>query len=107
MKKRKSAAKRASGAGHPTYAYVGGFTPGSAHHDYAHAKGISVFRIDPKTGDWTLVQICEAATPNPGFLALTDNQKFLYACHGSASEMSAYAVDQQTGKLTPLNRQRN
>src|ERR1051326_2382037 len=99
MKKRKPVAKskrlvkRATDAGHPTYAYVGCFTRGSAHHDYAHGQGISVYSIDGKTGRWTLVQICEAAAPNPGFLALSRDQKFLYACHGSASEMSSYAID--------------
>ena len=109
MQKKKSAVKgrRASDAGHPTFAYVGCFTPGSAHHDYAHGEGISVYRIDQKTGKWSLVQVCKEAKPNPGFLVLSGNQKFLYACHGSASEVSSYTVDQQTGMLTPLNRQPN
>ena len=97
--------ERAGAARHPTFAYVGCFTHGTpTHHEYAHGKGISVYRIDRQTGAWALVQICEAA-PNPGFLVLDHSQKFLYAGHGSASEVSSYSIEQQTGNLTPLNRQ--
>ena len=89
----------------PKFAYVGCMTHGThTHHAYAHGKGISVYRIDPQSGAWTLVEVCEA-TPNPGFLVFDQKQRFLYTVHGTASDVSAFSIDQQTGKLAFLNKQ--
>lgn len=86
---------------YPTFAYVGCFT---SEKRKGHGKGISVYRIDPQSGSWSLVQVCETIQ-NPGFVVLDESQKFLYAAHGSSSEVSAYAIEQQTGKLRMLNAQ--
>ena len=85
----------------PTFAYVGCFTNRIPE---AHGKGISVYRIDQLTDAWTLVEVCDAA-PNPGFLVLDHNQKFLYTAHSAGTEISGYSIEQQTGKLKLLNRQ--
>ena len=86
---------------YPTLAYVGCF---SSEKRKGHGKGISVYRVDAKTGAWNLVQICETIQ-NPGFVVLDGNQKFLYAAHGSSSEVSSYSIEPQTGKLRMLNTQ--
>ena len=83
------------------FAYVGSFT---TEKRKARGKGISVYRVDPSTGAWTLVQT-HNPVPNPGFLALDRRQRFLYAAHGDSGEASAYAIDSVTGKVELLNRQ--
>ncbi len=83
------------------YAYVGCFT---TEMRKAHGKGISVYSIDDISGAWTLVQLQETLI-NPGFLALHPSKPVLYTVHGSATELSAYAIDPSTGKLSLLNRQ--
>ncbi len=85
----------------PKYAYVGCFT---TEKRKAHGKGIAVYRIDQASGAWTLVEACDAI-PNPHFVALDHTQKFLYSAHGDSSEIGAYSIDQQTGKLKLLNKQ--
>src|SRR5258706_14417517 len=92
---------------YPEFAYIGCFTtkePKTAKERKAFGKGISVYRIDRLTGGWFLVQVCEAPL-NPGFLILDRNQRFLYAAHGNSSEISAYSIERQTGKLSLLNKQ--
>jgi 6-phosphogluconolactonase len=84
----------------PAFAYVGCFT---YKERKAHGKGISVYKVDPETATWTLVDLYEA--DNPGFLALHSNQKFLYVAHGSDDVISAYSVDPRSGKLSFVNRQ--
>ena len=84
----------------PRFAYVGCYTGADRG---GHGKGISVYRIDPLSGDWTQVQLLEAF--NPSFLALDHRRRFLYSAHGDGDYVSAFAIDQQTGELTPLNRQ--
>ena len=85
----------------PTFAYVGGFT---TEKRKARGKGIAVFRIDQTTSAWTLIEAYDAI-PNPHFLTLDRTQKFLYSAHGDSSEIGAYAIDKQTGKLKLLNKQ--
>ena len=88
-------------AAHPTFAYVGGFTTEARK---ARGKGIAVYRIDQASGAWTLVENYDAI-PNPHFLTLDHTQKFLYSAHGDSSEIGAYAIDPQSGKLKLLNKQ--
>jgi 6-phosphogluconolactonase len=85
----------------PTFAYVGGFT---TEVRKARGKGIAVYRIDQANGAWTLVENYDAI-PNPHFLTLDHTQKFLYSAHGDSSEIGAYAIDAQSGKLKLLNKQ--
>ena len=99
------AAKVPGSAGHVSpplmFAYVGSFT---TEKRKARGKGISVYRVDPSTGAWTLVQTHNPVA-NPGFLALDRRQRFLYAAHGDSGEASSYAIDSATGKVELLNRQ--
>jgi 6-phosphogluconolactonase len=86
------------------YAYVGCFTTA---HRKARGKGISVYRIDPSSGSsnhWTLIEVLETIA-NPGYVALDNKQRFLYASHGDGDTVSAYAIDAQTHKLQFLNQQ--
>lgn len=81
------------------FVYVGSFTTPKRN---GHGKGISTSRLS-QGGDWTLVQVLEAA--NPGFLALDSRQRFLYAAHGDSDKVSAYSIDKRSGSLTALNAQ--
>ena len=88
---------RAAGA---MFAYVGAFTTPERK---GHGDGIHVYRIDPVSGNWTQVQ--QVPLVNPSFLAVDHAQRFLYSVHADLDEVSAYAIDQASGRLTPLNRQ--
>ena len=59
--------------------------------------------MDPASGVWSHEQLLEIV--NPSFLALDRAQRFLYAVHSDLDEVSAYAIDKQTGRITALNRQ--
>ncbi|WP_198026655.1 lactonase family protein [Bradyrhizobium sp. ARR65] len=82
------------------FAYVGAFTTAERK---GHGGGINVYRVDPTSGAWTHEQILE--TVNPSFLTLDRAQRFLYAVHADLEEVSAYAIDKQSGRITALNRQ--
>jgi hypothetical protein len=82
------------------FAYIGCFT--SAQRN-ARAKGISVYRID-QTGTWALVQTLETV-PNPQFIAFDRQRKFLYSVHGDGTDVSSYAIDKPSGRITFLNKQ--
>lgn len=81
------------------FAYVGCRTTKERN---TRGKGINIFRVDPITGNWNHVQLIKDII-NPSFLTFDRNQKFLYTVHGDFSEVSAYQIDKQTGKLTFLN----
>jgi 6-phosphogluconolactonase len=84
----------------PKFAYVGCFT---SEKRKARGKGVGVFRIDG-SGAWIFVQACDALR-NPHYVCLDHTQRFLYSAHGDSSELCAYAIDDDTGELTPLNKQ--
>jgi 6-phosphogluconolactonase (cycloisomerase 2 family) len=83
------------------FAYVGCFT---SQERKARGKGISVYQIDRATEAWTLLQIHETL-PNPQFISFDRERHFLYSAHGDGTEIGAYAIDRQTGKLGSLNSQ--
>ncbi len=85
----------------PAFAYVGCFT---TEKRKARGKGIAVFRVDAATGAWTFVDACDAIH-NPHYVCLDRTQRFLYSAHGDSSEIGAYAVDSESGRLTFLNKQ--
>src|SRR6516165_10783819 len=60
--------------------------------------GINVYRVDPASGAWSHEQLLEIV--NPSFLALDRSQRFLYAVHSDLDEVSAYAIDKQTRRIT-------
>lgn len=82
--------------------YVGTYTD-------ATTKGIYAYKYDDKTGKISPLGLM-AETPNPTFLALHPNGKYLYAVNEvntfqgkRAGSVTAYAVDRASGKLTLLN----
>lgn len=81
---------------------LGGYTP--AGQD----KGISVYRFDSETGKVSLLSQV-AGSLNPDFLALSNDNKFVYACNVGVKtsvegEVSAFKFDKATGKLTLINK---
>jgi 6-phosphogluconolactonase (cycloisomerase 2 family) len=83
------------------FVYVGAFTTAQRK---ARGDGINVYRMDPQSGAWTHLQRVEDL-PNPSFLAFDRTRHFLYAVHGDLDEISAFAIDRQSGNLRALNRQ--
>jgi 6-phosphogluconolactonase len=95
------AARAAADAVPEMVAYVGAFTTAERK---GHGDGINVYRMDPRSGAWTHVQLLSGIV-NPSFLAVDHTQRFLYSAHADLDEVSAYAIDKNSGKLTPLNKQ--
>ena len=86
-----------------TLAYIGTYTG-------PKSKGIYSFRLD-SSGAITAVELA-AETPQPTFLAIHPNQRFLYAANEvdhfggkKSGAVSAFSIDAKTGKLTLLNQQ--
>jgi 6-phosphogluconolactonase len=84
------------------FVYFGTYTAGTS-------KGIYAYRFEPDSAKLTaLGPMAEA--PNPSFLALSPNGRYLYAVNWKGSEtvkgdtISAYAVEGRTGRLTFLNK---
>lgn len=78
--------------------YVGTYTTKTT------SKGIYAYRYDASSGKLTPIGVA-AETPDPSFLAIHPNGKYLYAVNeaGKNSKVSAFALDKQSGKLTLLN----
>src|SRR6184192_4022215 len=85
-------------AGNHYLAYVGTYTTKTA------SKGIYAFRYDANSGKLTPIGVA-AETPDPSWVGIHPNGKFLYAANeaGKNSMVSAFAIDSQSGKLTLLN----
>jgi 6-phosphogluconolactonase (cycloisomerase 2 family) len=82
------------------FAYVGAFTTPERK---GHGGGINIYRVDAASAVWTHEQLLEVV--NPSFLALDRTQRFLYSVHADLDEVSAYAIDRESGHITALNRQ--
>jgi 6-phosphogluconolactonase len=73
------------------------------------SKGIHAYRFQPSSGKLTPIGVV-AETPNPAFLAVSPDRRFLYAVNWRGSEtveghtVSAYALDTAGGKLSFLNK---
>jgi 6-phosphogluconolactonase (cycloisomerase 2 family) len=80
-------------------AYVGSRTTRERN---ARGDGINVYRVDAKTAQWTHVQLITGLA-NPSFLAFDRTRRFLYAVHGDLTDISGFAIEPRTGKLTHLN----
>lgn len=92
----------------PVFVYVGSYTTERTPPDrfvpaQGAAKGIRVFRVDPVTLEWQLIQ--EAEQLNPMYLLFGKGQKTLYAASSDSSSVYAYRIDSNTGLLSPLNNQ--
>ena len=68
------------------------------------SKGIYAYEFDAETGKLAAKGLA-VATPDPSFVVIHPNGKFVYAVNesGKQSAVSAFALDAQSGKLTLLN----
>jgi 6-phosphogluconolactonase len=89
------------GAGLPKFAYVGSFLTSTRN---ARGEGLSVYTIDAATGQWSRIQLLSDVV-NPGYLAFHPKRPVLYAVQPVLNEVSAFAIDETAGTLTPMNRQ--
>ena len=87
--------------------YVGTYTTGAS-------KGIYAYRFDASRGQLTPLGLA-AETMNPSFVAVQPNRRFiLYAVNEitnykgqSSGALSAFAIDQQSGKLSLVRSEEN
>lgn len=93
-----------TGSAHKYLAYVGTYTEGQSR-----SKGIYVYRYDPQAGTFESLGVA-AETVNPSFMATDPSRRFLYAVNElqkydgqSSGGVSAFSIDDATGKLTFLN----
>lgn len=80
-------------------AYVGCRTTRARN---ARGDGIAVYRVPEDGGAWERIQLLDGLT-NPSFLAFDRARRTLYTVHGDASEVSAFRVDPEDGRLVFLN----
>ncbi len=85
------------------FVYFGTYTRGES-------KGIYVSRFDAASGRFGPVELA-AETPNPSFLAIHPNKRFLFAVSElyesggpKGGAVSAFSIDPTSGKLTFLNK---
>jgi len=86
------------------FAYVGSYT--SAVDAGANGRGIYLFQMDTRTGAFTGQKLV-AQVANPSWIVIHPSKKYLYAVnevvnHQSGS-VSAFAIEPETGDLSPLN----
>jgi 6-phosphogluconolactonase len=81
-------------------AYVGSYTTARRQ---ARGNGINLYRVEDGSGAWTHVQQLGGLV-NPSYLALDHKGRFLYAVHGDLDEISAFAVEGGSGRLSFVNR---
>ena len=80
----------------PYFVYFGTYTKGMS-------KGVEVARFDASTGKLSKPETA-VETPNPSFVAIHPNHKYLYAAGEQAQGIvSAFKIDPSSGKLTLLN----
>jgi 6-phosphogluconolactonase len=77
---------------------------------YTNGKsiGVYVYNFDSNTGTATIIDSIK--TSNPSYLAVSPNQKFVYAVNenaekGNGGKVTAFSFDKSTGHLTQLNQQ--
>jgi 6-phosphogluconolactonase len=80
-------------------------------HVQGKAEGIYTYSLDPSNGRLTQTSVA-AGVKNPSFLAVSRDQRFLYAVNEdkvgdgtTGGGVSAFAIDRATGGLTFLNDQ--
>jgi len=72
------------------------------------SEGIYVYRFN--TTDGSFKEVSHVKTPNPSFLVVSPDQRFVYAIHelgrgNNGGEVASFSFDKKTGVLTPLNKQ--
>ncbi len=83
------------------FAYVGSYTTPERN---GQGNGINVYRVDRRTGAFRHVQQL-GGLENPSFLAINAAGTRLYSVHGDRSEVNAFTIDPENGRIAPLNRQ--
>lgn len=104
------ASAAAAMAGREYLVYWGTYTAGGPRYGTGESKGIFVSRFDAATGTLSAPALA-VQTANPSYLAIHPGRRFLYAVNEhiemagkTPGEVSAFAIDAKTGKLTELNR---
>jgi 6-phosphogluconolactonase len=94
------------------YAYIGTYTRDAPGGDSgkAQSEGIYVAAVDQETG--ALEHLQTVASDNPSFLALSPDQRFLFAINEikdfegeEVGSVEAYAIDEASGEISLINRQ--
>ena len=87
-----------------TMVYIGTYTNGKS-------EGIYLYKLDSNTGELTQINVT-SVKDNPSYLTLDPQKRYLYAVNEignyqakKSGAVSAFAVDQKSGKLTLLNQQ--
>jgi 6-phosphogluconolactonase len=100
----------ASAADREPFVYWGTYTAGGARYGTGDSQGIYVSKFDPRTGKVSPPELAAKAA-NPSYLAIHPSRRFLYAVNEhidadgkTPGEVSAFAIDAKSGKLTELNR---
>jgi 6-phosphogluconolactonase len=82
--------------------FVGTYTEKEPHVN-GKAEGIYVYKMNPKTGELTYLNKVEER-PNPSYLTVHPNQKFLYAVNETGEgTVSAFSIEPETYQLKSLN----
>src|SRR3954470_23099223 len=102
--------RRVSGAPAKSFlVYWGTYTEGGGQFGNGESKGIYVSRMED--GKLTEPELA-AETPNPAWLTVHPDRRYLYAVNERLEaggkvlpgEVSAFAIDHKTGRLTAINR---
>ena len=78
-------------------------------YDSPKSEGIYVYKFNSKTG--TAKEVSHVKTPNPSFLAISPDEKFVYAVaetapkDGKGGDIAAFSFNKQNGNLTFINKQ--
>ena len=78
-------------------------------YDSPKSEGLYVFKFNSETG--TTEKVSHLKTPNPSFLAISPNEKYVYAVaetapkDGKGGEITAFAFSKENGTLTFINKQ--
>jgi len=81
------------------YLLLGTYTSGKS-------EGIYVYKFNRETGEYSFVS--SARAENPSFLAVSPNEKFVYAVNENGNDkgsIAAYSFEKKTGQLSFLNKQ--
>jgi 6-phosphogluconolactonase len=80
------------------FVYVGTYTAKT------QSKGIYLFEFSSDTGKFTSKGLV-AATPDPSWVVIHPNGRFLYAANesGKTSTVTAFSIDAKSGKLNQIN----
>jgi 6-phosphogluconolactonase len=71
------------------------------------SQGIYIYKFNSETGE--AIMVSSVSTSNPSFIAVSPDEKFVYAVHeidrtNIGGDVSAFAFDKKTGTLTFINK---